>query len=153
MLALTFVYLILMQVICDSSEENVQSQLTKTRRRRRAVRRAFYNLMRLQRALDVLKSRADYAGDVGDTQIYKKAGGLREAMGEFVLLDANDVRQFDARNGAYIKLGNIAENSFVKLNSRDKSVKPPCSTIELWKASSFKLGDVKCVTKIVYKDG
>ena len=136
MLAVTFVYLMLTQVICDSTEENVQSQLAKTRTRRRAVRLVFDNLMRLRRALNVLKNRSDYVGGIGDTKIYTKAGGLNKAMGEFVLLDANDVRQLNARNGVYIKLGRIAEDTFVKLNSRDKSVKPPCSTIELWKASS-----------------
>lgn len=152
-LAVTFVNLILTQIICDSTDKTVQSRFSKTRTRRRTMRQVFNNFMRFRRALDVLRSRADYAGDVGDTKIYTKTGGIREAMGEFVLLDANDIRQFDARNGAYVKLGNIADDTFVKLNSKDKSVKPPSSTIELWKASSSTLGVVKCVTKIVYKDG
>ena len=123
MLAVTFVYLMLTQVICDSTEENVQSQLAKTRTRRRAVRLVFDKLMRLRRALNVLRSRADNVGGIGDTKIYTKAGGLNKAMGEFVfLLDANDVRQLNAKNGVYIKLGRIAEDTFVKLNSRDNSV-------------------------------
>ena len=151
--SIIFASLVFAQIVCDTVEETSPSRVIRTRTRRRAVRRVFNNFMRFQRALDVLKRRADFAGDIGETKVYTKTGGLREAIGEFLLLDAKEIRQLDTKNGDYIKLGNIADDTYVKLKSKDLSVKPPCSTIELWKASSVKLGDVKCVAKIVYKDG
>lgn len=145
------VYLILAPVTCNLEKDDAQSYISRTRTRRGLMPAIFQSWMKFQYALSVLKSRADFAGIIGDTKVYYKNGGLRDAAGEFGLLNANKIHQFDTGNGVFVKLGNIAPDTFVKLNSKDRSVRPPSSTIEVWKASTSSLGDVKCVTKIVYK--